>query len=402
MRIIWIVPYFFVPPDTGSKIRVYNLLKYTSRHRNIDAVCFYEKGLQASPSKEALREARKLVTKIDILERGSDKKNRLSKVFAAIFNKDPLYITNFKVAGALEKIREALNGAGRIVMQADEIYTAQYLVKIEKVSTILILHNIDSLFFLRLSKSHPNYFRKAFFFLQYLKMRSYEKKIIPRIDRCFCVSDSDKEYADKLFKGKVNIDVLPNGVDSKAMVPLPHNDDPVLFFVGVLRYAQNSLSIEWFLKHVYKHVLNVLKDTILYVAGEGVSNPLKSMESTLPVKFLGYVNNVCEWYRKSMVSIAPIRVGSGTKLKILESMAYGRPVVTTSIGAEGLKVRDGHDIMIADDANDFAIKTIKLLTQPELYMRIALNGRKTIETTYDWDIIGAKLEATYRELETEK
>lgn len=390
-KILWIVPYFFLRVDRGSKLRIWNLYKNLSEKFNILVLSFYEKKIENLPNK--------LKKNFFVLCRDSYlKRNFLLKIFYTIFSPTPLHIRNFKIKEGERRIKELGEKENIGVIQADEIYTAQYLFLVPDCKRILILHNVDSLFFWRSFLHHPNILRKIFFLLQFLKMRWYEKKIIPKVDKVFCVSENDKKIFEKIFKGKVKFDILPNGVDTERIKPLPYVEKPILIYVGAMRYYPNFLAVKWFIEKVFPLILKEINECFFYVVGGGIDEKFKKYEKKYPVKFIGYVENLKEWYEKAKIKVVPLKIGSGTRLKILESMAYGRPVVSTSLGAEGIELEDGENVLIADTPEKFAEKVILLHKNRNLYEKIRRNARKLVEEKYDWKKISKILEETYYEL----
>jgi len=391
-KILWITPYFFIPPDTGSKIRIWNLYKNVSGEFEIYGISFYEKKKEKeSPIRNVPENF--FVFGRDFYLYGE----KFIKFLYSVFAFTPLYVNNYKVKEAEEKVKEIIEKEDIKIIQADEIYTAQYLFTVPDVKKILVLHNVDSLFFWRSFLHHPNPLRKLFFLLQFFKMRSYEKKIIPKADKVFCVSEKDKEIFEKIFKGRIMFEVLPNGVDTEKIKPLPYAEKPVLIYVGAMRYHPNVLAVKWFIEKVFPFVLREIPDACFYVIGGGVPKKLKKYEKKYPVKFVGYVENLKQWYEKAKITVIPLKIGSGTRLKIFESMAYGKPVVSTVLGAEGIEVKNGGNILIliADTPEKFAEKIILLHRDRKLYESIKTNVRTLIEEKYDWKKISEKLKNTY-------
>lgn len=394
--ILWLSPYFFIPANSGSKIRVFNLLKNLPFNKDISLICFYDKNREKAPTANNLSIAQEYAKNIKIFERKYT--NKLIKLFYTIFSRFPIQVISFKVKIAEEEIKNLVATEKIKIIQADEIYTAQYLLSIKNAIKILVLHNVDSLVFWRLFNHHNNILKKLYYLFQFIKMRRYEKSIIPKVDKCFCVSEFDRKVFSGIFRGKINFEVIPNGVDTKQIQVLPQIDKPTLIFVGVMKDAQNIQAVEWFLKNVYALVLKAIPETFLFIVGSDPPERLKKLEDSYPVMFTGYVESVEEWYKKAKIAIVPLLVGSGTKLKILEANAYGRPVITTSIGVEGLEFKDGVDILIADHPEDFAKKILILLRDNKIYHRIALNARRNVEENYDWTRISYKLENIYQEM----
>lgn len=392
-KILWVVPYFFIPPDSGSKLRVWNLYKNLSEEFEISVIGFYEKRKENPPEEKNIRENFFVFGRDFYLKGG-----KLVKLLYSIFSPIPLYAGSFKVKKAEEKVKELVEKENIKIVQADEIYTAQYLFLVPDVKRILILHNVDSLFFWRSFLHYPNPLRKLFFLLQFFKMRSYEKKVIPQVDKVFCVSEKDKKIFERIFRDRVKFDVLPNGVDTEEIKPLPYIEKPVLIYIGAMRYYPNVLAVKWFIEKVFPLILKEVPECIFYVVGGGVPENLKKYEKKYPVKFTGYVENLKEWYEKAKITVVPLKIGSGTRLKILESMAYGKPVVSTSTGAEGIEIKDGENIFIADSPEEFARKVVLLYKNTAIYNKIKENARKLVEEKYDWKKISEKLKETYRNI----
>ena len=192
--------------------------------------------------------------------------------------------------------------------------------------------------------------------------------------------------------------MIPNGADTRLLQPLPREDArPTLLYVGNMDYNANADAVISFCRESLPLIRQAVKDVELWIVG---SNPLPEVRRLAcdSVHVTGYVEDVKPYYRQSSVCIVPLHAGSGIRLKILESMALGRPVVSTSLGCEGLDVEDGVQIMIADSPAQFAEKTVRLLQDAALYQTIVVNARRLVETRYDWDIIAVRFSSLYARL----
>ena len=171
-----------------------------------------------------------------------------------------------------------------------------------------------------------------------------------------------------------------------------------LIFTGAMTYGANYEAMEFFLQDVYPLVKARQPGVTLRITGSTQGVPLRRLPLDESVLLTGYVDDVRPLIWDSAVCVAPLRVGGGTRLKILEAMALGRPVVATSKGAEGLEVTHGYDILIADDPATFADCILRLLADPSLRERLAQAARQTVEEKYDWRIIGRRLDALLRDV----
>jgi glycosyltransferase involved in cell wall biosynthesis len=163
-----------------------------------------------------------------------------------------------------------------------------------------------------------------------------------------------------------------------------------------MNYLPNVDAAVFFCEEIFSLIKQRVPEAKLLIVG---GNPRSSVQALASedVTVTGHVDSVVPYYQQSRVSVVPIRSGGGTRLKILESMALGRPVVSTKVGCEGLAVAHEENILIADDPADFAAQTVRLLIDTDLRARLTQNGRRLVETTYDWEVISQRLLRTYDE-----
>ncbi len=199
---------------------------------------------------------------------------------------------------------------------------------------------------------------------------------------------------------RLQVDVIPNGVDTEKYQPLPlppENAPPSLMFIGSMEYPPCVDAVLYFCSEILpliRHAINAME--LWIVGGEPRPEVLKLDGSAVHVT--GRVEDVVPYYQQSTVCVVPLRAGGGTRLKILEAMALGRPVVSTTIGCEGLDVVDGEHLLIADTPEQFAEKTLRLLRDRQLYQHIAANGRRLVESRYGWDKIAERLMDVYQQM----
>ena len=229
-----------------------------------------------------------------------------------------------------------------------------------------------------------------------------EQEFYKTIGEIFTCSVKDKEDFDKINKGRLKISVIPNGVVIKKKL----NDTGVrsdfgqqyILFCGVLGTHANIDGISWFYEDIFPEIKLFYPTVKLLILGSGDIPPsLETLKNDESVVFTGKVEDVKPVYEKSVLSVVPLRIGSGTRLKILEAMSYGVPVVSTTVGAEGIDYSGGNDILIADDKDSFARQVGCLLESKEARLKIQKNARKLVEEKYDWDKIGEKLAAVIYE-----
>ena len=219
-----------------------------------------------------------------------------------------------------------------------------------------------------------------------------ESNLYRTIGGIFCCSQIDLDTFKELNNNKIKLNyVLPNGVDTTQLsYSLNTSEEQMknIIFCGSLDYEPNKTGLLWFYKNVWPLVIRQLPGRILYVVGRGSTSPYSELLQDKTINFIGEVAEVAPFYRKCNIAIAPLLNGSGTRFKILEAMSLGNPVVTTTIGAEGIDAVPGSDIAIADDATGFADKIIRLSTDRALSASISGHARQLVEDKYSWDKIG--------------
>jgi glycosyltransferase involved in cell wall biosynthesis len=211
---------------------------------------------------------------------------------------------------------------------------------------------------------------------------------------------ANSERDRQLFKGKLgvaNIEVVQNGVDIKEFSPHGATARPgTILFTGLMSYYPNQQGIRWFLDEVFPKLLLKVPNARLIIAGANPP-PWLIQRSSDRVEVTGSVPDMRPMFDRAEVVIVPLMIGGGTRVKILEAQAMGKPVVSTSLGAEGIEVRDGYSILLADRAELFAAQVSRLLTDVGLASRIGETAREMVTVDYDWNRIGEHLEFVLRQ-----
>jgi glycosyltransferase involved in cell wall biosynthesis len=195
------------------------------------------------------------------------------------------------------------------------------------------------------------------------------------------------------------VSLVPNGVDTAVLRPLPEAAvGKRLIFVGHLRYPPNIDAVRFLAHHILPALHARIPEARLTVVGDGAPGALGEFRGRDDIDLVGRVPSPLPYYQDAHVAVVPLRAGGGTRLKILEAMALGRPVVSTPLGCEGLAVEDDKHLLIADDAEGFVAAVARLLTDRALAGRLTLEARALVERDYDWTGIADRLLRVYDEL----
>jgi glycosyltransferase involved in cell wall biosynthesis len=208
----------------------------------------------------------------------------------------------------------------------------------------------------------------------------------------FACSDDDRDILESLNGGTIKGFTVPNGVDTAAR-PFDVRPDKVrsrqVLFCGSLYYGPNREGLLWFHKEIWPLVVGRQPGARLVVVGWGARRELFPALCADPtVDFVGQVDDSIPYYYRAGVVVVPLLEGSGTRLKILDSMSLGNPVVSTSIGAQGIGATDGRDLLLADESGQFAEAVCSLLSDADVFERMRRSARTLVEETYDWRIVG--------------
>ena len=235
----------------------------------------------------------------------------------------------------------------------------------------------------------------AYSFVQWRRLRRYEAQICRRADHVLAVSDIDAAALRRLVPG-LNITVVPNGVDTQSFVPtLPHPQTLTLVFTGTMDFRPNVDAVLWFAEKVLPRIRAEVPDVHFFVVGQRPHRRLDGLRSNPAVTLTGLVDDVRPYIARSAVYVAPLRIGGGTRLKLLEAMAMAKPMVVTRLGAEGYPVTDGRELLLADTPGDFAAAVVALLHAPERRAELGQAARRFVEQQYDWRAVVPRLEGVY-------
>lgn len=261
----------------------------------------------------------------------------------------------------------------------------------KKVKIIYDAHNVDS----NLAKAAFN--RKEITSNQLNSYHDFESNLYKKVNAIFTCSSDDRDTFDQMNSGKLKIAVVPNGVnipEKKYNAAVNEQIPQFLLFCGSLSSVPNAEGLHWFCKKIWPQILSEFPDLKLLVVGIGeLPEKYSDAYSTPSVEFTGTVEDVKPWYNKVAVSVVPLLTGSGTRLKILEAMGMGVPVVSTNVGAEGIDYKDGKEILIADSETDFSHKIVALLKDKNQRQKLSDDARKLAISQYDWNIIGDEMAA---------
>jgi sugar transferase (PEP-CTERM/EpsH1 system associated) len=389
VRILWIKTELLHPVDKGGKIRTYNMLKELKRNCHVTYLTLDDGTADASARELANEYCHELVCV----------PHRLREKFTTGFYVELVLNVTSNLPYAIKKYESAAMRAEiekRVAEQRFDVLVCDFLAPAVNVPTgldcptVLFQHNVEAMIWKRHYEVQTNAAKKSYLFRQWQKMRAFEGKVCPSFDSVVAVSREDRELMQQDYDVKSIYDV-PTGVDTSFFRPTKlHNTNPTnLVFTGSMDWLPNEDAIRYFTEQILPRIKESVPGVTLTVVGRNPYPALVELSKRdTSVRVTGRVDDVRPFMEEAAVYVVPLRIGGGTRLKIYEAMAMEKAIVSTSIGAEGLPVEDGNEIVLADTAETFADAVIKLLRDESLTREIGMRAANKVRQNFGWDIVG--------------
>ncbi len=389
MKILWVKAGGLAPLDTGGKIRSYHILKELARHHEVTLFTFYAE--QANDPHPDLKNVFKHVEAIPL--KLPPAKSFLEGLWYLrhLLSTQPHSIAKFCRPRVKQRLRRVLAQEAPDVILCDFVMPAPVIPWQFPCSKVVFTHNVEAQIWRRHYQTTRNPVWKAVTWREYRTMERTERQYLKKADHVLTVSEPDRDFFSR-FINPSKITVIPTGVDTEyfSLEPGSVNSNR-LVFTGSMDWMPNEDGIIYFLQDIFPLIRKSAPETTLCVVGRKPTVRLQALAATVPgVEVTGRVEDIRPYVRQAAVYIVPLRIGGGTRLKIFEAMAMGKPVVSTTIGAEGLPVQDQKDILLADDPQRFADAVVQLIQSPGLRAHMGLAARALVESGYSWTAIGAR------------
>lgn len=395
LQVLLVSPFLPYPPSSGARIRIYHLLRGLAQRHDVTLLA----GINDERERDHVESLRAYCREIvAVMISGTPRspgvhvRNLLS---ATPYYRLAMCSTPFRAQFAALMQRRRFD-----VIQVELLHAANIAASARGASRILDMHNVESVYFRRLVRNMRPSLRQMLLLTDALKLPAYERRMISAFDHCLAVSEKDAALLQRLVP-RARIRVIPNGVDPTEFSPRDSGPRPnSLVFTASFAYPPNVDAMLFFCREVFPCIRNQVPAVHLRIVGQQPPPTIEALGGLPGIEVTGKVPDVRPHLAGAAVVIVPLRIGSGTRLKILEAMAMGKPVVSTSVGAEGLCVSPGRDLEIADSATAFANATVALLRDSERRACLGAQARRTVIQHYTWSAISDGLDALYRALGT--
>lgn len=384
MKVLFLSRWYPYPPDNGSKIRIFNLLRHLSAQHQVDLISFATE----SVTEAQIVAMQHFCRRVEVIPYRPFRPGRLKALLGFFAAQPRSVIDTFNVA-----LQQCVDCAHRErsfdLVIASQIDMAPYALRVTGAAKIFEEVELTTLYeqFAR----QAQLLKKARGGLTWWKSSRYTANLLQKLDGCTVVSEAERERVWQLLPDYQPIGIVPNGVDVAAyQSDFGPPEADTLIYSGALTYHANFDAVDYFLREIFPLVQAQRPQIKLRITGKLKGVPVERLPKTSSdsVIFTGYLPDIRPTVARSWISIVPLRLGGGTRLKILEALALGTPVVATSKGAEGLNLTPGREISLADSPADFAAAILRLLEASHLRETLSHNGRLAVEAHYDWPLIG--------------
>ena len=400
MKILMLVPYLPTITMSGGQTRWYNLIKYLSKEHEITLYSL----LKDDSERKLIPELKKFCKSVKVFTR-PQKPWTLRNVLLSVFSPFPLVvIRNLSLEERKEIIRD-LSENDYDLIHAETFYVMPHLGK-TKVPTIQVEQTMWHDVYRHHVMQEVPFILRPFYLQDVMKVKFWEKYYWSRADKLFAVSEEDREEMKKLVPRK-EVGVIPNGVDSKWYLLKPVNrlsPPRVMYGVTNFEWLQNAEATEILINEVWPEIKKIYKEDVkIWIVGRRIPRWITEISKRdSHIEITENIPDARDAYRKASIMVAPIKGAGGTRLKILEAMAAGLPVVSTTVGVAGLNIKNGKEAIIADTPKDMAKEVVKLLKNKEKAEVIGKNGQSHVRKYFDWSSIVKLHDPVYKSLAAAK
>ena len=383
MKILWVKAGGLVPPDTGGKIRSYNILRELARKHSVTFFSFYA----AHPNDEhdSLNQIFEEAICLPLELPAAKSSGELFDYLRYLASLDSYSVMKYSKPSVRREFRALLKRKKFDVILCDFLFAAPVIPWDYPCPKVLFTHNVEAMIWKRHYQVARNPLWKALSWREWKTMDAAERRYLKRADHVLAVSETDRDIFSEYIEGS-KLTIVPTGVDIEFFKPCPGTEAPdSLVFTGSMDWLPNEDGIIFFVEQVLPLIRQQVPRVTLSVVGRKPSQRLKDLVAQdKSVQLTGWVEDVRPYVAPGAVCIVPLRIGGGTRLKIYEAMAMGKAVISTTIGAEGLPVKHGENILIADAPEDFAQQTVALLGNADRRNQIGGAARKLVAENYTW------------------
>ena len=397
MKILWLKTELLHPVDKGGKIRTYHLLKQLKADHQITYLTLDDGSAPADAPDNAAEYCHDLI-RVPHSTREKFSTGFYAELAVNMASPLPYAIRKYKSEQMTKAITEATSKDHFDVVICDFLAPAVNLPRDLETPVVLFQHNVEASIWQRHYEVQKNAVKKRYLYWQWRKMQRFERDACRRVDCVIAVSEADAEMMQRDY-GLAKVYDIPTGVDIDFFKPM--NSAPArpnsLVFTGSMDWLPNEDAMQYFINDVMPLVRKTIPDLRLTIVGRSPYPSLVELaQRDSNIAVTGRVDDVRPYMEEATAFIVPIRIGGGTRLKIYEAMAMEKPVISTTVGAEGLNVNDGEELLLADTPEDFAKAAVRVLQEPAFARQLGMKGAQRVREHYGWNKVAEEFNSICR------
>lgn len=393
LNLAYSLPY---PARSGYDLRVWNLCCCLARRMHHTILCRH----QTPPGSECMDVFREKGIDLHSLHLPAPgRMNKCAKGLRFLLSPYPLMAAGWMFAEMERSLVDLLNKRSFDLIVMEGIWLGAYWPLIASSGAIKVLNHYDleALSLRRQASVMKPGLEKALFLYDARRMQKMEDRILLTADWIWVTSAREQQVLLQRYPA-LPVGLAPNGVDCGAKKLLAPVSGHEILFVGCMRHFPNVDAVRYFVREVLPLLRQKVPDALFRVVGRGTGPDIRELAKNPGVVITGEVSDLLPYYRQCAACVVPLRSGGGTRLKILECMAYGRPVVSTSLGAEGIEIEDGRHFLRADTPAAMVDSILRIFSSPGVGAELTAHARTRVEEKYDWATIAAGMDDRYRSL----
>jgi len=398
-RLLFLGHSFPYPPDGGVFIRTYNVRRLLSRSFQVTTLCFDRKGASAPlAERRADMQAMERFGPVEVVELPETvtSHRKVTDHFRSLVGRRVFTYYKHDSREFESALHRLLRESAFDIVHVDSLDLSRFLPMVEHLPVVCTHHNVESELLSDRTKTESGA-RKEYVRLQARLQRGEEERWCPRVSLNVTVSDRDRDSL-KRIAPEARIETIPNGVDTELLVPDWSAETRGIVFVGGLGWFPNRDALHYFCDDILPAIRTRVGDVETTWVGRAGDDEIHRIGNSYGIRLTGYVPAIEPFLREAACYVIPMRVGGGTRLKLLDAWAMGKAVVSTTQGAEGTEAVHGENIWIADNPESFAEGVQRILEDADLRESLGRKGRETVERVYSWDVIGKKQSRDYLSL----
>lgn len=385
------------PATAGNRIRTLNLIQRLATRHQVTYIC----RAAESPieTRAGIEHLHKRGIRTVIADWAPSPKRGVAfygKLASNVTSPLPYAVAAHNSKAMREAIRRMALAREFDLWQFEWLAYADAVADVPDTRTLVIAHNVESLIWKRYAQTEKSALKALYLREQYRKFRSFERRVFGKVSGVVCVSEEDAKLAISEFSPR-RVWVVDNGID-RAYFEQANGERlaNTILFLGSLEWRPNLDAVKLLLDSIFPEVRRIMPDAKLQIVGRRPPQWLKDAAAcTANVELFADVADVRPYLAAASVMAVPLRVGGGSRLKILEGLACGLPVVSTPVGCEGLAIRTGKELSVIEDPHQFAKGLCDAIRRPEESRAMAEAGRRLVYEKYDWDVLANRLETTW-------